>query len=159
MLLAFLAYALIAALANVGLQSLIDELKPADRRGCSPRCCSRPSSRSRRLLHAGRVDPPIRFVPVLMLQYAIQFIQLAVPSSAARVALEVRFFQRNGVETGGALSIGLIDSVSGFVIQILLILVITLSGLASLDLSGRLGLVEQSRPPRRDRACCSSRRR
>jgi uncharacterized protein (TIRG00374 family) len=75
------------------------------------------------------------FVPVLMLQYAIQFIQLAVPSSAARVALEVRFFQRNGIETGGALSIGLIDSLSGFVIQILLILIITLSGLASLDLS------------------------
>src|SRR5207344_1239056 len=75
------------------------------------------------------------FVPVLMLQYAVQFIQLAVPSSAARVALEVRFFQRQGIETGGALSIGLIDSVSGFVIQMLLILIITLSGLASLDLS------------------------
>jgi len=58
-----------------------------------------------------------------------------VPSSAARVALEVRFFERNGVDAGGALSIGLIDSVSGFVIQMLLILVITLSGLASLDLS------------------------
>jgi uncharacterized protein (TIRG00374 family) len=49
--------------------------------------------------------------------------------------LEVRFFERNGVEAGGAVSIGLIDSVSGFVIQVLLILVITLSGLASLDLS------------------------
>ena len=84
------------------------------------------------------------FAPVLMLQYAVQFIQLAVPSSAARVALEVRFFQRQGVETGGALSIGLIDSVSGFVIQIVLILIITLSGLASLDLStSRLQLVEQ----------------
>ena len=36
-----------------------------------------------------------------MLQYAVQFIQLAVPSSAARVALEVRFFQRQGVERAG----------------------------------------------------------
>jgi uncharacterized protein (TIRG00374 family) len=47
----------------------------------------------------------------------------------------VRFFQRNGVDAGGAISIGLIDSVCGFAVQVLLILVITLSGLASLDLS------------------------
>jgi uncharacterized membrane protein YbhN (UPF0104 family) len=71
-----------------------------------------------------------------MLEYAIQFIALAVPSSAARLALDVRFFGRNGIEGGGALSIGVIASVCGFVMQVLLILVITLSGLASLDLSG-----------------------
>ena len=73
----------------------------------------------------------VRYGPVLMLQYAIQFIQLAVPSSAARVALEIRFFQRMGIEVGGATSIGLIDSVSGFVIQIPLILIITGHGPAS----------------------------
>ena len=48
----------------------------------------------------------IRFWPVLMLQYGVQFIQLAIPSSAARIALEVRFWQRAGVPTAGALSIG-----------------------------------------------------
>jgi uncharacterized membrane protein YbhN (UPF0104 family) len=79
---------------------------------------------------------PLRFGPVLMLEYAIQFIALAVPSSAARLALDVRFFGRNGIEGGGALSIGVIASVCGFIIQILLIVVISLSGLASLDLGG-----------------------
>ena len=64
---------------------------------------------------------PLRYGPVLMLEYAIQFIALAVPSSAARLALDVRFFGRNGIDAGGALSIGVIDSVCGFIIQVLLI--------------------------------------
>jgi uncharacterized membrane protein YbhN (UPF0104 family) len=71
-----------------------------------------------------------------MLQYAIQFIALALPSSAARLALDIRFFGRNGIEGGAAVSIGVIASVCGFVVQVLLIVVIGLSGLASLDLGG-----------------------
>jgi uncharacterized membrane protein YbhN (UPF0104 family) len=51
------------------------------------------------------------------------------------VGLEIRFFQRNGITIGGATSIGLIDSVSGFVIQAVLILAITLLGLVSIDMS------------------------
>jgi uncharacterized membrane protein YbhN (UPF0104 family) len=79
---------------------------------------------------------PLRYGPVLMLEYAIQFIALAVPSSAARLALDVRFFGRNGIEGGAALSIGVIASVCGFIVQVLLIVVISLSGLASLELGG-----------------------
>ena len=80
-----------------------------------------------------------------MLEYAIQFIALAVPSSAARLALDIRFFGRNGIEGGGAVSIGVIASVCGFITQVLLILVISLSGLASLDLGG----AARRRRPRR----------
>ncbi|MGB7981719.1 MAG: lysylphosphatidylglycerol synthase transmembrane domain-containing protein [Candidatus Nanopelagicales bacterium] len=69
------------------------------------------------------------YFPVLMLQYAIQFIALVLPASAARVALSVRFFQRFGIKTGAAVSIGVIDSVSGFLVQIGLFLLISLSGL------------------------------
>jgi uncharacterized protein (TIRG00374 family) len=135
-LIAFLAYGLISALANVGIQSLWDELKSADLAWLLTALILAPISQIPQAFSTlGASLQDMLFAPVLMLQYAIQFIQLAVPSSAARVALEVRFFQRNGVDTGGALSIGLIDSLSGFVIQIALILIITLSGLASLDLS------------------------
>ena len=63
-----------------------------------------------------------------MLEYAIQFIALAVPSSAARLALDIRFFGRNGIEGGGAVSIGVIASVRGFITQVLLILVISSVG-------------------------------
>jgi uncharacterized protein (TIRG00374 family) len=135
-LIAFLAYTLISAIAGIGLANLWDELKTAELGWLLAAVLLAPLSQIPQAFSTmGASVRDLLFVPVLMLQYAIQFIQLAVPSSAARVALEVRFFQRNGVETGAALSIGLIDSVSGFVIQILLILVITLSGLATLDLS------------------------
>jgi uncharacterized protein (TIRG00374 family) len=135
-LIAFLAYGLISALANVGIESLWNELKSADMVWLVAALLLAPLSQVPQAFSTmGASVRDLLFAPVLMLQYAVQFIQLAVPSSAARVALEVRFFQRQGVETGGALSIGLIDSVSGFVIQIVLILLITLSGLASLDLS------------------------
>jgi len=135
-LIALLTYGLISTLADVGLETLWDELKSANLAWMLTALILAPISQIPQAFSTlGASLRDMLFVPVLMLQYAIQFIQLAVPSSAARVALEVRFFQRNGIETGGALSIGLIDSLSGFVIQILLILIITLSGLASLDLS------------------------
>jgi uncharacterized protein (TIRG00374 family) len=74
----------------------------------------------------------LRYIPVLMLQYAIQFIALTLPSTAARLALSVRFFQRFGVPPGTAISMGVIDSFSGFVVQVVLLLVILLSGLPGL---------------------------
>lgn len=69
------------------------------------------------------------FLPVLMLQYAIQFIALVLPATAARIALQIRFFERLGVSYGAATSMGAIDSLGGFVVQILLIVLITVSSL------------------------------
>jgi uncharacterized membrane protein YbhN (UPF0104 family) len=74
----------------------------------------------------------LRYVPVLMLQYAIQFIALTLPSTAARLALSVRFFQRFGVPPGTAISMGMIDSFSGFVVQVVLLVVISVSSLPGL---------------------------
>ena len=83
----------------------------------------------------GATTLPLRLGPVIALEFAIQFIALAVPSSAARVAMNVRFFQRQGAPAAQALTIGLIDSVFGFVVQVLLLIVIMFSGLVTLDLS------------------------
>ena len=69
------------------------------------------------------------------LQFAIRFIALAVPSSAARVALNVRFFQKAGLATSPAIAVGLVDSVAGFVIQVVLLVVIWTAGLATLTIS------------------------
>ena len=89
---------------------------------------------------------PLRYGPVLMLDYAIQFIALAVPSSAARLALDIRFFGRNGIDAGAAISISAITSVCGFVVQVLLIVVIGLSGLATLELGGAPRPATRPRP-------------
>ena len=74
----------------------------------------------------------LRYGPVLLLQYAIQFIAVVLPATAARLALEVRFFRKFGIAPGSAITMGVIDSVSGFVVQIGLILFILLSGLPGL---------------------------
>jgi uncharacterized membrane protein YbhN (UPF0104 family)/tRNA A-37 threonylcarbamoyl transferase component Bud32 len=137
LLIALVAFAIIAALANVGLANLIDQFKAADLGWLAVALALSPViPMAQAFATLGASFRPLRYGPVLMLEYAIQFIALAVPSSAARLALDVRFFGRNGIEGGAALSIGVIASVCGFVIQVLLIVVISLSGLASLDLGG-----------------------
>jgi uncharacterized membrane protein YbhN (UPF0104 family)/tRNA A-37 threonylcarbamoyl transferase component Bud32 len=137
LLIALVAYAIISALANVGLANLIDEFAGADLGWLAVALALSPVVPvAEAFATLGASFRPLRFGPVLMLEYAIQFIALAVPSSAARLALDVRFFGRNGIDGGGALSIGVIASVCGFITQVLLIALISLSGLASLDLGG-----------------------
>ena len=136
-LIVLVVYALISALAEVGLANLIEEFKAADFTWLAVALALSPVVPvAQAVATLGASFRPLRFGPVLMLEYAIQFIALAVPSSAARLALDVRFFGRNGIDGGGALSIGVIASVCGFIVQVLLIVLISLSGLASLDLGG-----------------------
>jgi uncharacterized membrane protein YbhN (UPF0104 family) len=136
-LIGLVAYAIISALANVGLANLIDEFADANFRWLAGALALSPVVPvAQAFATLGASFRPLRYGPVLMLEYAIQFVALAVPSSAARLALDVRFFGRNGIDAGGALSIGVIDSVCGFITQVLLIVMISLSGLASLDLGG-----------------------
>jgi uncharacterized membrane protein YbhN (UPF0104 family)/tRNA A-37 threonylcarbamoyl transferase component Bud32 len=136
-LIALVAYAIISALADVGLANLIEEFKAADLVWLAVALALSPViPMAKAFATLGASFRPLRFGPVLMLDYAIQFIALAVPSSAARLALDIRFFGRNGIDAGGAVSISVITSVCGFIIQVLLIVMISLSGLASLELGG-----------------------
>lgn len=77
----------------------------------------------------GSTTAVLRYGPVLMLQYALQFIALVLPATAARIAMDIRFFQSFGLAAGTAVTIGMIDSFSGFVVQVILLLIIMLSGL------------------------------
>ena len=131
----FLAYTLISAFADIGIDTIIEEFKQADWSWLLVALILSPISQVPQAFSTmGATMHEIRFMPVLMLQYGVQFIQLAIPSSAARLALEVRFWERAGVPSAGAVSIGAIDSFSTFVIQILLIVLILASGFVSLNL-------------------------
>ena len=144
-LVGLVAYAVISALANVGLANLIDEFKAADLAWLAVALALSPVvPMGKAFATLGASFRPLRFGPVLMLEYAIQFIALALPSSAARLALDIRFFGRNGIEAGAAISIGVIASVCGFIVQVLLILVIGLSGLATLELGGSASTSDSS---------------
>jgi uncharacterized membrane protein YbhN (UPF0104 family) len=130
------AYFVISAVAGVGLQNLIDQLQEASPGWLIAAFLLAPTTQVAQAFSTmGASERPVRLGPVILLQSAIQFLALAVPSSAARIALNIRFFQRVGATTTAAVAIGLIDSVSGFLVQVLLLLTITLSGLASLNLS------------------------
>jgi uncharacterized protein (TIRG00374 family) len=90
---------------------------------------------------------PVRlpFGPVYALQLAMSYINLAIPSSAARVATSVRFFQRHGLATGAALATGAIDGFAGFVVQAVVLLAFLVFTPLALDLdfsgTGSLSLI------------------
>ncbi len=62
--------------------------------------------------------------PTAALNFATCYVNLAVPSSAGRIAITTRFFQRFGVPPAAALSAGIIDSLSEFVVQVGLFLLV-----------------------------------
>ena len=76
----------------------------------------------------GASPVPIPLSRLVVLQLAQGYIALTIPSAAARVAMNVRFFQRHGLGAVPSVAVGALDSFFGFVGQmIVLTLVLTLS--------------------------------
>ena len=86
----------------------------------------------------GAAPVPLPLGPVYALQLAISYINLAIPTAAARIAVNVRFFQRQGVSPTTAVATGALDGVSGFIVQALLLgSLLLFSGLSlDVDVSG-----------------------
>jgi uncharacterized membrane protein YbhN (UPF0104 family) len=120
-LLAVAAYTIIGMIAGIDLQAFGRELVDANWWwllaglviGQFPRVASAVST-------MGSSPQPLPFGPTTALQFATCYVNLAVPSSAGRVAITTRFFQRFGVPPATALSAGVIDSVSELLIQLVL---------------------------------------
>ena len=83
----------------------------------------------------GAANRPVKYFPALMLQYAIQFIAVTMPATAARMAMNIRFFQGFGFPPVQAVSIGVIDGFSGFLVQVLFLLTIWILGLSGFTVS------------------------
>jgi len=85
----------------------------------------------------GSTPVKVPFGPVYVMQLATSYMNLALPSSFARMAINVRFFQRQGVPPAVAITSGAIDSLTGTVVQVvMLVLLLIFSGAnLSLDLS------------------------
>ena len=133
MLVGLMAYVIIGMIAKVNLAEIRQELQDADKVWLWVALMMSPFVQTAFAFSTiGASMARLRYIPVLMLQYAIQFIALTLPSTAARLALSVRFFQRFGVPPGTAISMGMIDSFSGFLVQVVLLVVITLSNLPGL---------------------------
>jgi glycosyltransferase 2 family protein len=116
--LVFAAYLLITKLAEIGYGTIAHELREADvvwvvvglilaqaaliGSGVSVR---------------GAVVTPLALLPCVVLQSAIKFINLTVPSSAGRIGMNLRFLQRMGVPRAEAAAAGAIDDVSETIVQ------------------------------------------
>jgi uncharacterized membrane protein YbhN (UPF0104 family) len=133
-LVVFVVYTLISLFAGVDVSQVVTELRDADY-----------ALLALALVVATLVQPGLSFatlgatlqklpyLPVLMLQYAIQFISVVLPATAARVAVEIRFFERFGIPSGRAVTMGVIDGFSGFVVQVLLLLLVGFSVLPGIS--------------------------
>jgi uncharacterized membrane protein YbhN (UPF0104 family) len=125
-----LTYFVISKLLNVDFSAIVAELSDANWAWLTAALLLAPTVQLAMAFSTlGATTARLRYGPVVLLQYAIQFIALTLPSTAARLALEVRFFQKFGIAPGAAISMGMIDSFSGFVVQVLLLAIILLSGL------------------------------
>jgi uncharacterized protein (TIRG00374 family) len=134
-LLAVVAYGIVGAVQEVGLQSIVDAIGEASPAILVLALVVGQTPRFAGAFAVSRASPiPVPLGRLTLLEFAITFVNLAVPSTAARVAVNIRFFQRNGLDRTTAIAVGGLDSVAGFVAQISLILVIVGFGLGSLDL-------------------------
>ncbi len=93
----------------------------------------------------GSVPARIPYLPVYAMQLATGYLNLALPSNLARMAINIRFFQRHGVPPATAVTAGAIDSFVSTVMQALLLGALLLFSESSLD----FGLETPSGPPLR----------
>jgi uncharacterized membrane protein YbhN (UPF0104 family)/tRNA A-37 threonylcarbamoyl transferase component Bud32 len=121
----FAAYLIISQLAEIGFGTIARELGEADPvwvfigvvlaqlafvgSGISVR---------------GAVPTALPLLPCVLLQAAIKFINLTVPSSAGRIGMNMRFLQQLGVPRAQALAAGAVDDVSETMVQIALVLLV-----------------------------------
>jgi uncharacterized membrane protein YbhN (UPF0104 family)/tRNA A-37 threonylcarbamoyl transferase component Bud32 len=117
--LVFAAYLLISQLADIGFRTIVSQLGDAD-----------PAWLIVALLIAqsaliacgvsvrGAVPIPLPLLPCVLLQSAIKFINLTVPSSAGRIGMNIRFLQRMGASTPQAVAAGAVDDASETIVQL-----------------------------------------
>jgi uncharacterized membrane protein YbhN (UPF0104 family) len=89
----------------------------------------------------GSVPIKLPFGPVYALQLATSYMNLALPSSLARMAVNIRFFQRQGMTPPAAIASGAIDTFASTVVQVVLIILLLLfsESTITLDLSAPSG--------------------
>ena len=123
-LLAFAAYLLISQLADIGFRTIIDQLTEADPAWLIVALLLAQSTFiANGISVRGAVREPLPLLPCVVLQSAMKFINLTVPSSAGRVGMNIRFLQRMGTSTPQALAAGAADDGSETIVQIGLLLV------------------------------------
>jgi uncharacterized protein (TIRG00374 family) len=82
----------------------------------------------------GSVAARLPFAHVYVMQLATGYMNVALPSNFARMAVNIRFFQRHGVPPAAAVTSGAIDSFASTIVQALVLGALVLFSGSSLDL-------------------------
>jgi uncharacterized membrane protein YbhN (UPF0104 family) len=128
------SYFIIAGISGLGLDTIVDQFRAAQGAWIVGAFFLAPAvAVADAFVTMGCTTRPLRLGPVIALQLAIRFVSLAVPTTAGRVAMNIRFFQKAGLPAASAVTIGALDGFSGFVVQVVILLFIALSGVMSLQ--------------------------
>ncbi len=116
------AFLLTKSLANVGLDTLLDELSMAAWGWVLVALIVAQCARIFTAIGTtGATSHPLRLGPTVVLEFAITFVNLVIPSTAARIATKMRYFQKAGMTLTSATAMGAIDSIAGFSVQIVIL--------------------------------------
>jgi uncharacterized membrane protein YbhN (UPF0104 family)/tRNA A-37 threonylcarbamoyl transferase component Bud32 len=119
--LAFAAYLLISQLADFGFGTIVDQLGKAEPAWLVVGLLlAQATFVANGISVRGALAEPLPLLPCVVLQSAMKFINLTVPSSAGRIGMNLRFLQQMGVSTPHALAAGAADDASETIVQIAL---------------------------------------
>jgi uncharacterized membrane protein YbhN (UPF0104 family)/tRNA A-37 threonylcarbamoyl transferase component Bud32 len=120
----FAAYLIITQLAHIGFGTIAHELRQADVAWLVVALIlAQTTFVASGVSLRGAVSVPLALLPCVVLQSAIKFINLTVPSSAGRIGINIRFLQRMGAPTSQAVAAGAVDDISETLVQIALVAV------------------------------------
>ena len=127
--------ALVSSLTDIGLDTIAEALSEASLALVFLAFLVSMSARfANAVALSGLAPTKVPLGRLTMLQLAMSFVNLAMPATAGRVAINIRFFQRSGVEPTTAVAIGAIDGFTGFLSQMTLMGTVLIFGLGTLDL-------------------------
>jgi uncharacterized membrane protein YbhN (UPF0104 family)/tRNA A-37 threonylcarbamoyl transferase component Bud32 len=141
----FAAYLLITQLAEIGFGTIVDELSEANVAWVVlALILAQTTFVTQAISLRGAVATPLALLPCVVLEAAVKFINLTVPSSAGRIAINVRFLQKMGAPPGEAVAAGAVDGIAETVIQIVLVLALLAFVDIDLDAKSFGGMVPSS---------------
>jgi uncharacterized membrane protein YbhN (UPF0104 family)/tRNA A-37 threonylcarbamoyl transferase component Bud32 len=118
------AYLLISGLADIGFDTIADELGKAELAWVLlALILAQAAFIGSGISVRGAVPAPLPLLPCVVLQSAIKFINLTVPSSAGRIGMNLRFLQQQGVPTAQAVASGAVDDASETMVQAAFLLI------------------------------------
>ncbi len=132
----FAAYTLIGGLADVGFDTIVDTLSDA-RWGLIliGLILAGATNWSDAVALAAVSPKPVPIGVTTVEQFAIGFVNMAVPSAAGRVATNARYFEKFGISAVTSTTTGAITGLVGFVAQAVLVALTIMVGAGSIDFS------------------------